>query len=105
MSSVWITRAEPGASATAARVRALGWEAVVAPLIEIHPLEPKIDLAGVGALAFTSAAGGRRLRRASPAERRLPVFAVGEATARAAREAGFAEVVSADGDMSQPSPH
>ncbi len=98
MSTVWITRAEPGASATAARVRALGCEAVVAPLIEIHPLEPKIDLAGVGALAFTSAAGVAAFARLA-AERRLPVFAVGEATARAAREAGFAEVVSADGDV------
>lgn len=98
MSTVWITRAEPGASATAARVRALGWEALVAPLIEIHPLQPEIDLAGVGALAFTSAAGVAAFARLAP-ERGLPVFAVGEATARAAREAGFGEVIAADGDV------
>ncbi len=95
---VWITRAEPGASRTAERVRALGHEPVVAPLLEVRALPAAIDLEGVGALAFTSANGVRAFAALSDA-RALPVFAVGEAPAAAARAAGFADVASADGDV------
>ena len=50
---VWITRAQPGADATAERVRALGHEAVVAPLLAVRPLsDVEIDLTGVAALAL-----------------------------------------------------
>ena len=95
---VWITRAEPGASRTAERVRALGHEPVVAPLLEVRALPARIGLQGVGALAFTSANGVRAFAALSPA-RALPVFAVGEATAAAARAAGFADLACADGDV------
>ncbi|MCC7266281.1 MAG: uroporphyrinogen-III synthase [Caulobacteraceae bacterium] len=95
---VWITRAQPGADATAARVAALGFQPVVAPLLEVRPLAPKIDLAGVAALAFTSANGVRAFAGLS-ADRSLPVWAVGEATARTARDAGFQQVRAADGDV------
>jgi len=96
---VWITRAQPGADATAARVSALGLEPLVAPLLEVRFLAPEIDLSGLAALAFTSANGVRAFARLDP-ERRLPVWAVGEATAEVAREAGFLEVRSAGGDVS-----
>lgn len=95
---VWITRARPGAEATAARVAALGFTPIVDPLLEVAPLDAVIDLAGVAALAFTSANGVEAFARLS-AERDLPVFAVGHATARAAAEAGFEAVSSADGDV------
>ncbi|HEV2363159.1 MAG TPA: uroporphyrinogen-III synthase [Caulobacteraceae bacterium] len=95
---VWITRAAPGAARTATAVAAKGFEPVVAPLIETRPLSAKIDLAGVGALAFTSATGVVAFAAAC-AVRDLPVFAVGAATAAAARAAGFARVESADGDV------
>lgn len=95
---VWITRARPGAEATAARVAALGFTPIVDPLLEVAPLEASIDLAGVSALAFTSANGVEAFSRLS-GERTLPVFAVGRATARAAAEAGFATVSSAEGDV------
>ncbi len=96
---VWITRAEPGASATAERVRGMGLTPVVAPLLEVRALgEGDIDLAGVGALAFTSANAVRAFAARS-AERAMPVFAVGEASAAAARQAGFTEVASAEGDV------
>lgn len=98
MKRVWITRASPGAEATAGRVRALGWEPLIAPLLETRILPTTIDLTGVGALAFTSATGARAFGRLSMA-RDLPVFAVGSASAAAAREAGFAAVRSADGDV------
>ena len=96
---IWITRAQPAADVTAERVRALGHEALVAPLLAVHLLEDvQIDLAGVAALAFTSANGVRAFAEKSP-ERALRVFAVGAATAQAARTAGFRNVLSADGDV------
>jgi uroporphyrinogen-III synthase len=95
---IWITRAQPEAQATADRVRALRHEPVVAPVLEVQPAGEAPDLAGIGALAFTSRNGARALA-ALCLERNLPVFTVGDATAAAAREAGFTEVVSASGDV------
>jgi uroporphyrinogen-III synthase len=101
---VWVTRAEPGATATAGRLRDLGFEPVVAPLIVIEPVgEGPIDLTGVGALAFTSANGVAAFAARS-VERVLPVFAVGAATAQVARQAGFRGVSSADGDVDALAP-
>jgi uroporphyrinogen-III synthase len=94
---VWVTRAEPGATRTAARLTALGFEPVVAPLLAIRPLTPIVDLTGVAALAFTSVNGVTTFAALS-AVRDKPVFAVGDATAEAAREAGFSDVRSASGD-------
>src|SRR5688500_18962148 len=96
---IWITRAQPGADVTAERVRALGHDAVVAPLLAVRVLpDVTVDLAGVAALAFTSATGVRAFADAS-GERARKVFAVGAATAQAARAAGFRAVLSADGDV------
>lgn len=96
---VWITRAEPGASATAERVAALGHAPVIAPLLRIEPLaEPEIDLRGVAALAFSSANGVRAFADKEPS-RTMKVFAVGAGTAAAAKAAGFRDVLSADGDV------
>jgi uroporphyrinogen-III synthase len=96
---VWITRAQPGADATAVRVRALGHEPYVAPLLAVTPQgRGPIPLDGIGALAFTSANGVRAFAARSP-ERSLRVFAVGEATAKLARATGFAEVLASDGDV------
>ena len=95
---IWITRAQPGAEETAGRLRAMGLPALADPLLAVVPLSPSIDLEGVAALAFTSVNGVEAFARLSAARDR-PVFAVGERTARAAREAGFGEVVSADGDV------
>ena len=95
---IWVTRAEPGASRTADKLRALGHEPVVAPLLEVHALPGPVDLDGVAALAFTSANGVRAFAGRSP-ERALPIFTVGDATAAAARKAGFADVASASGGL------
>jgi uroporphyrinogen-III synthase len=97
---IWITRAEPAADATAARVRERGHTPLVVPLLAVRMVEdPQIDLSGVRALAFTSANGLRAFAQAC-ADRTLQVFAVGAATAQAAREVGFRRVLSADGDVS-----
>lgn len=95
---VWITRARPGADRTADRVSALGYTPVIAPLLAIRPLDVRPDLSGVQALAFTSRNGVKAFAAGSPTPP-LPVFAVGDATAAAAREAGFTDVRSADGDL------
>ncbi|PWE18197.1 uroporphyrinogen-III synthase [Marinicauda salina] len=94
---VLVTRAAPGARATAAKLERAGFDAVLAPVADIVFEDDPPDLAGIAALAFTSPNGVRAFARLS--ERRdPPVFAVGDATAEAAREAGFASVRSAQGD-------
>lgn len=99
--TVWITRAQPGAAATAERIRARGHEPIVAPLLEVRTIPgTHVDLTGVAALAFTSANGVRAFASLS-SERAIQVFTVGAATAQTAREAGFTKVFSADGDVAQ----
>lgn len=72
---------------------------MVRPLLEIRPLpQPPPDLSDVAALAFTSVNGVAAFAALSPARDR-PVFTVGDATAAAAWEAGFAGVRSADGAL------
>jgi uroporphyrinogen-III synthase len=96
---IWVTRAQPQAEATAARLRALGLEPVVAPVLEIRPVTgAAVDLAGVDALAFTSAAGVSAFAALNDRRDRI-VFAVGDATAETARAAGFTDVRSASGDV------
>ena len=101
---VWVTRAEPDAKRTAQALIAAGHRPVVSPLLEAHPLKAADALAksliGVGALAFTSAAGVRAFAALRPiSDRHLTVFTVGQATARAAHEAGFVTVIASDGDV------
>jgi uroporphyrinogen-III synthase len=96
---IWITRAQPAADSTAERVRALGHDPLVAPLLTVRHLDVvDVDLEGVAALAFTSANGVRAFAEKS-GERGLKVFAVGAATAQAARQAGFRAVLSTNGDV------
>jgi uroporphyrinogen-III synthase len=98
-SVVWIPRARPGADATAVRLRELKLEAVVEPLLEVRPTpDVAIDLAGVSAIAFTSANAVAAFAERSP-ERAIRVFAVGDATATAARAQRFSNVLSARGDV------
>ena len=97
--TVWITRAEPGATLTADRVAAMGHEPLVAPLLRIETLpDVAVDLTGVAALAFTSSNGVRAFAELCP-RRDLRVFAVGAGTTAAAKAAGFKAVLSADGDV------
>jgi uroporphyrinogen-III synthase len=96
---VLVLRPEPGAGATAARARGLGLEPVVAPLFAVRPLawEPP-DPSRFDGVLLTSA---HAAREAGPDLRRylhLPCHAVGEATAAAARDAGFADVRTGAGD-------
>ncbi|HEY3814434.1 MAG TPA: uroporphyrinogen-III synthase [Caulobacteraceae bacterium] len=96
---VWVTRTQPGADATAARLRDLGHQPIVSPVLEVRRLKTTIDLDGVDALAFTSRNGVEAFSVLTNDGRALPVFAVGQATADAARACGFANVRSANGDV------
>ena len=95
---VAITRAQPEAERSAEKLRALGADPVVAPLLEVKDRAFDADIGGVQALLFTSANGERASAR-KIADRTLPALAVGDATARAARDAGFTDVRSAGGDV------
>ena len=90
-----ITRPEPGAAATAARVAALGWRPVLAPALVLTPL-PMPPAPAAQAALVASAAAVPSLATVYPPD--LPVLAVGEGTAEAARVAGFTEVHAAGGD-------
>ncbi len=93
---VLITRPEPGASETAARVAALGYIAIVAPLLQILPRRAALPPPGrTQAILVTS---GNAIAALPRTHLQLSLFAVGEATAARARVAGFAQVISADGD-------
>src|SRR5262249_3430191 len=99
-----VTRPEEDAAPLAAALAERGIDVTLEPLLSIHPLpDAPIDLTGVQALLFTSANGARSFAelaggRGLPGWRDLPAFAVGDATATAARNAGFAHVESAGGD-------
>lgn len=92
---VLVTRPEPAATATAARLARLGHEAIVAPLLTVRALEWEWPEMPVEALAVTSANAFAGLR-ALP---ELPLFAVGDATAAAARRHGVRDVRAPGGDV------
>ena len=100
-----VTRPEEDAAPLAAALAERGIEVTIEPLLAIHPVpEAPVDLQGVQALLFTSANGARSFAALAAARdlsgwRELPVFAVGDASAAAAREAGFARVESAGSDV------
>ncbi len=96
---VAITRAAPAAQATAERVRALGAQPVLAPLLRIEPRAFDTDVSNAQALLFTSGHGVQALGLRNPHVRKITALAVGDATARMAREFGFAGVLSADGGV------
>jgi uroporphyrinogen-III synthase len=90
-----ILRPQPGAAATAARIAERGGNAIVAPLFSVVPLAwSPPDAAEVDAVLLTSAAALRHGGAALAGLTHLPAFAVGAATAAAAREAGFIDVVT-----------
>ncbi len=101
MARILVTRPEQDAKATAAWLQDLEHEALITPLMAVHFLPgPPLDLTGVQALLVTSANGARALAaRQTGSGVPLPVLAVGDATARAARDLGFADVDSAGGDV------
>lgn len=95
-----VTRPEPDATRTAQTLRARGHEALVAPLLATLTISAEFAGPYDGVL-MTSANAARALtthaRRGELT--RLTCFTVGARTAEAARAAGFADPVSADGAL------
>ncbi len=91
-----VTRPEPEASAMAEELRSLGHEPVIQPLMEFTRIEfdPQLLLLAP-ALIITSGNALRALRESGHLERltQLPLFCVGEETARRALALGFRTIV------------
>lgn len=94
-----VVRPEPGCTATAARIDARdGWHAVKLPLTERRATGAPRPEGSLTAIALTSAAA---VPHVPPDLRSLPVHAIGEATARAARAAGMEVATVGTGDGTQ----
>lgn len=94
-----VLRPEPGNAATCARIAAAGHLPIALPLFEVVALPwTAPDACDFDALLLTSA---NAVRMAGPALRRfaaLPAYAVGRATAEAARAAGLTVAATGAGD-------
>jgi uroporphyrinogen-III synthase len=95
---VLVTRPAEDGAETAARLREMGHQPLLAPLLTTHflgGLAPSLD--DVQAILATSANGVRAFARLS-LRRDLPLFAVGPQTSEAAARTGFSDVRNAQGD-------
>jgi uroporphyrinogen-III synthase len=99
--AILVTRPHPDDESTAAGLRARGFEVLLAPMLRFEPAAFHDDAdAHYGAVIVTSANALRGIEsqlKGSPLLK-LPLFAVGEHTAEAARRIGFEQVIPAKGD-------
>ena len=99
--AILVTRPHPDDETTAAGLRSQGYEVLQAPMLRFEPVAFHDDLdARYGAVFVTSANALRGLAPHLAGSRllKLPLFAVGEHTAAAARGIGFENVIPANGD-------
>ena len=98
--TILVTRPQPDNERTGASLRARGFDVLLAPMLRFEPVPLQDAGAGYAAVIVTSANALRAVEAqlAGSGLLALPVFAVGDRTAAAAREAGFRTVVSAGGD-------
>lgn len=99
--AILVTRPAPDNAKTAAALRARGHEVLLSPMLRFEPVtfedDGEIDFDAV----ILSSANAVRAIEDHPVRARLmllPVFAVGEHTAKIARDAGFTNITIADGD-------
>ncbi len=96
---VWITRTRDGAERTARAVADLGFEAVIAPVMEAVALKDHIAADSFDALIVTS--GNAVAAFCEMCERRdMTVYCVGDRTAKIAADHGLTNAKSAAGDVS-----
>jgi uroporphyrinogen-III synthase len=97
---ILVTRPAADSEKTAARLRGLGHEPVLAPLLDIVAAAPPADPPEPAALLLTSRNAVRAVARWPEAAgwRERPVFVTGRGTGDAATQAGFKDIRSADGD-------
>jgi uroporphyrinogen-III synthase len=99
--AVLVTRPHPDDEATAKNLQARGFAVLRAPMLRFEPLLFRDDdEAHYDALIVTSTNALRAVEPQLAGHRllKLPMFAVGEHTAAAARSAGFSQVIAAKGD-------
>ncbi|MDR6952012.1 uroporphyrinogen-III synthase [Ancylobacter sp. 3268] len=97
---VLVTRPQPDADATAARLAAAGHEALVEPMLIIEAIRgARLPEARPDALALTSVNGARALgaRAEWTALKHLPLYTVGWRTAQAAPEGAAPQAAGGDG--------
>lgn len=92
---IWITRTAPAAQRSAEAWSDAGFDPVIAPLLTVDPVKPTRVIADDAIIVFTSAHG---VRHCGLIGDNRPVYCVGDATARTARERGFTSVQSGQGD-------
>ena len=97
---VVVTRPQADGERTASVLRAQGHQVLVAPLMKVETVAA--DLAGNWAAVAITSANAPGAIAANPRVKALfamPLFAVGQRSAEAARQAGFRNVTSAGGDV------
>lgn len=97
-----VTRPDPDAAPLIAALESAGIATLHQPVFSIRFRKTRLpELSGCQALVVTSRNGVRALAAIGGHSGlySLPVFAVGDSSAALAREAGFADVRSADGDV------
>lgn len=100
---VVITRPEPGLSETLKQVQMLGYKTIALPLMQIHPLKVYFSsLETIQAIIFTSRQAVMLTVQYFIDQaidyRLIPVYTVGDITAKDAIEVGFQNVISAHKD-------
>jgi uroporphyrinogen-III synthase len=99
--AILVTRPLPDGATTASALRAKGFAVLLAPMLRFEPVAFHNDSdSSYGAVIVTSANALRAIEtklQGSP-WLKLPLFAVGEHTADAARAVGFTQVISASSD-------
>ncbi|MBR0906016.1 uroporphyrinogen-III synthase [Bradyrhizobium liaoningense] len=99
--SILVTRPHPDNETTADNLRARGHVVLLAPVLKFEPVvfhdEGETSYDGI-IVTSANAIRGVALQLRDLGLLQLPLFAVGEHTAAAARDAGFADVIAAGGD-------
>ncbi|WP_420547029.1 uroporphyrinogen-III synthase [Curvivirga sp.] len=105
-SLVLVTRPKEDAASLLEILDTRGYASLSSPLLKINYIDPPAEfsnwLTESQALVLTSANGVRALTSNEKHKHtyiRLPVYAVGDATAREARDAGFKQIETAAGDV------
>lgn len=97
MTKILVTRPDPDAELTAARLAGLGFDPVIAPLLKMQSIKASLPTPkGLGGVVATSANALRALDAESALSPYLdlPLYAVGEKTSATAKSLGFEKTVT-----------
>lgn len=94
---VWITRTQSGATKSAKAFWDAGYHPIISPLLRITPAVDRPPMPSRDAVLIITSQNAMKVLTEVTSDRSWPVVCVGNATARLAKEAGFLNVVSADG--------